>query len=112
MGEPRVEADKGAGEEDDFAEETDDVGEQSQTVQPEDGIDTLLGFGQEEENDEQDDRGPKLAAVVDADADAVLIPPVHFVHGHLERTTVGIVSGDILGERIKIRSHVGRQLES
>lgn len=112
MGEPRIEADKGTGEEDDFAEEADDVGKQSQAVQPEDGRDTLLGLGQEEENDEQDDRRPELAAVVDADADAVLIPPVHFVHRHLERTAVDIVDGDILGERIEIRSHVGRRLES
>lgn len=107
VGEVRVNPDELAGEIEDLAEQAGDIAEQSQGVEPEDGGTTLLGSGQKDQDDEQDDGGPELAAIVDADADAVLHEVVHQDDGHNELTAVGMMHGDVLRERVEVSHDAG-----
>ena len=102
VGEVRVDPDELAGEVEDLAEQAGDIADQGQGVEPEDGGTTLLGSGQEDQDDKQDKGRPELAAIVDADADAVLHEVVHQDDWHIELAAIGIVHGDVLRERVEV----------
>lgn len=102
VGKVRVNPNELAGEIEDLAEQAGDIADQSQGVEPEDGGTTLLGSGQEDQDDEQDNGRPELAAIVDTDADAVLHEVVHQDDGHIELAAIGMVHGDALRERVEV----------
>ena len=108
MCEVGVSPDEPAGEIEDLTEQADDIADQSQGVGPEDDGKTLLGSGQEDQDDEQDNGRPKLAAIVDANADAVLHEVVHQNDGHIELAAAGMIHGDALRERVEVRSQPDR----
>ena len=96
-------------EEDALADQPGHVEEQGEGIQREDRRLALLRSSQEQQDDQDDERGTKLAAVVDADADIVLNECVDARHGDVERRAIRHVEGDILRVRIEIGSHLGRR---
>jgi hypothetical protein len=99
---------KARGEEYDLAKQSRKVEEQRETVKAEHIGAALLGLGQQQENDEEDDCPSELGAIVDADADRILGEIIHSLDWHRERVTICKVESDILSPGIEIRSHDSR----
>lgn len=95
------------GEDDDRAEQSREVKEQCETVEPENIGSTLLGSSQQKKYNQKNDSCSKLRAVVDAHPDRILSKVVDHVNGHVERSSIRKVKSDILGPGIEIRRHDG-----
>lgn len=105
LGQQGVDLNEWGGEIDNLADQAGDVEEQGKAIQPENGRVAFFAAAQEDKHCDQDDRGSELAAIVDADADAVLELIVYAGQGHGHRSTISTLEGDILFPKLVIRSH-------
>lgn len=96
---------EGAGKVYNLTDQAGAVEEEGERVEDEDCGPSLFGSCEQQQNDEQDDRGAELSAVVYANANSVLEEDIKVIHVDCERGAIGIVHGHVLGNGIEIGRH-------
>lgn len=104
-GEYRIGLQEARGEDDDRAEQSREIEEQCEAVEPEYIGSTLLSSSQQKKYDQENDSCSKLGAVVDAHPDRILSKVVDHANGHVERGSIRKVESDILRPGIETRRH-------
>lgn len=89
----------------DLEEQAEDVEHQGHAIEDEDGRATLVAVRQKQQQHEEHDRGAELGAVVDAEADVILVEPVDIPQRGIDLYTLRSPEGDILGVRVEVGGH-------